>query len=395
MLPEIHDTVGADNEMNWESQWGVKLTDVILNNMSENDKEDFGPVSYDTRGLPEGYSTDLPNTIFHCIRYLPEHRMTLTDLRKRIQENLNRLDAIYRDETKQDAAHVRDSLRPRFPQETYPRFALGRRYRPAQKRRKISEEEFETQNNAAAYEQHVLDWNDITQYPRPSGEEEAQLLEALEAFVMGTEDHPSNLVQEVNDRYTWQHLLSTLKKRVNRNAEFPVYQITNIESEDVVTAFQASAKEAVLRLLVDRVLDEVPPTSDSAVRALRHAAQWAIYLLQWERLPIGPTLHGKTHLHRGMSDYVFHVPTGAFFRPKHVHTHHGNDDGGAGNHDDNDMNEGQTHDEVQEDDFVANLAGGFGNSLGDDVGDDFGDVFEDDEVEVEEGDGDGDEDDEV
>jgi hypothetical protein len=231
MLPEIHDTNGAENEMNWESEWGEKLTDVILNNMSEDDLEDFGPLGYDTRFLPEGYSLDLPNTILRCIRYLPEHRMELDDLRRRIQGNLDRLDDIYRDETKQDAAHVRDSLRPRFPQETYPRFALGRRYRPAKKRRKISEEEFEAQDDAAAYEQHVLDWNDITQYPRPSGEEQADLLEALDAFVMGTKDHPSDLVQEVNDRYTWQHLISTLKKRVDRNAALPVYQITNIPGE--------------------------------------------------------------------------------------------------------------------------------------------------------------------
>jgi hypothetical protein len=114
--------------------------------------------------------------------------------------------------------------------------------------------------------------------------------------------------------------------------------------------------------------------------ALRHAAEWAIRLLQWERLPTGPILHGKTNLHRGMSDYVFHVPTGAFFRPKKVHEHHRSEQGGDGDAEDDDR---AGNDDRAENDDAGMDEWDDNNEVWEDEDD-----FEEDEVEVEDRDGD-------
>ncbi|KAF2027863.1 hypothetical protein EK21DRAFT_114353 [Setomelanomma holmii] len=295
MAPHVYSILELQQHMSWEGGW----------------HQHDGPVNFVTRDFPSGYSIDLPNTILECMRYHPDSRPNLDSLQTRIQEDLDRLDKLYGDRIRQNEDHMPQKLRPRLKRESDDAFALRKAYSSAKKRRAVSEEHFRESEDADKYRKHVEKWNDLSEFPRPTKEEQVEFLQTLDSFVMGTEDEPSPYTEELHDRYTWQHLISTLKKRVDPN--LPVYQITNIESDFVATAFRQAAKENVLGLLLDMINGLPAPTT--AVIAFAHAAKWALHLLAWEGIPEKPKLQDKTDMYRGLRDYVFHVPTGAFYHP--------------------------------------------------------------------------------
>jgi hypothetical protein len=278
------------------------------NDLSPSD-EDFRVAAYDLTNHEGIYSIELINFIHDCLNYHPDERPDLYTMKSTIDTAISRLDELYGDENRKPRERTAMGHTVLVENERWSAFDIGQQYEPPRKRRKVSVDPL-TNIAGHDYNKHVAAWSDVSNYPRPSPEQQAEAIQAIEDF-LNLKRNSHHFDEDPKLRYCFQYLRTCLFQRVAPDA--PTHVVTTWHAE-LTHSFTLYAKKELLRLIrgyvIPRLLekDDSPIEMRDALRVLDHAAQWGGFLLDLDGEPKSPVLDDKTELHRGFRDWVMIDP---------------------------------------------------------------------------------------
>jgi hypothetical protein len=282
---------------------------LIHNNDLSPMDEDFRVAAYDLTNHESIYSIGLINLIRDCLNYHPDERPDLYTMKSTIDTAISRLDELYGDAIKRPRERTAMGHTVLLEDERWSAFDIGQQYEPPRKRRKVFMDPL-TDIVADDYIKHVAKWSDEAQYPRPSPEQQAEAIQAIEDF-LNLKRNSHHFDEDPKLRYCFQYLRTCLFQRVAPDA--PTHVVTTWHAA-LPHSFTLSAKKELLRLIrgyvIPRLLekDDSPIELGDALRVMDHAAQWGGFLLDLGGEHKSPALDDKTELHRGFRDWVMIDP---------------------------------------------------------------------------------------
>lgn len=289
----------------------------------------FEAVAADISHLPDGFSAQLCLFTMQCLRHNINARPSLDQMLQTCRDALTRLEDTP-DFISRKRKRERDEDEDEEPSvltgsqtfnEKFGKYKVGERYQPKRARTRV-----DLADNPArdTYTELVNAWSGM----KPStADGENAVIDAMQSRCKERED---------KTEWALQHLVSCLSKRSNpeRGAVIltPDCITYKIESDSIETIFQPETKIQILEeLLDDSDLWENAETlgktgGRDTLDALNHAIRWGLMMLQETTTPATedapsrpaeprePKMRGQSALHKGIYDWIFIKPTGAFYK---------------------------------------------------------------------------------
>ncbi|KAF2107087.1 kinase-like domain-containing protein [Lophiotrema nucula] len=233
---------------------------------------------------PTDYNLGLFQIVDQCLHYLPKNRPSLKDLRNRINGAIGRLDELYGSKVTAYSQDIIESLRVDFPVEDS-RFRIDEPYEPTAKRRHLQIEGIDAEHEAEARDLYIRLVKEIDE-------------ESYE------EDYTGKPLDAIFQRW--------MKKRRSDDTVNSIIHTLLPEQEKAVSDHsKALALETLQKETQD--LNQFPTPEHAHVRLLYHAVQWGQCIMQLQGQPDDlPRLRKLPRVHKGVPDYIYHQPSGAF-----------------------------------------------------------------------------------
>ncbi|KAH5093731.1 hypothetical protein HBI73_126440 [Parastagonospora nodorum] len=283
--------------------------------------KDLGGLYDDFQEPPDIYSSGLVHLVQRCLNYRPENRPGLPEMKNIVDAKLRRLDLLYGDEIKKvkEAIAEPHKVWSSAVGEPAKRFAIGSRYDPPRKRRRVNLDD----SNSLAYQAIVDDWVVTMSSPQPSLASQAKIVDAM----MNSADKSDNddirfLMDDDNLRHSFHYLISCLSTRVAPDAPVHYVKDWGEEVQETFMSVQDSLRRGyedwapVPQRVLPLIVQMIPEFRDNrayhdlqeAINVLEHAVKWSLALLQYDAEPRTPLLEKKTEMHRGFRDWIFIHP---------------------------------------------------------------------------------------
>jgi serine/threonine protein kinase len=280
----------------------------------DNNMGNEGLIDASFPNTPGLYSFGLIRFLQRCLRYKPENRPSLAEMRTTIAENIARLDGLYGDEIMKPKGEIFQHhvvLTDGVPAlDALDAFAMGQQYEPPRKRRRINVEN----EDVATYRQFIAEWVSMeSSGPQPSVKQQTEIIENLAKC--GRESQTDAIRQSVEYgslRHTYAYLYNCLLSRVR--SEGPYTARRNDIEEEFEESVEPQAKIHVLECLRDHIIPEllddetIKEDLQPALRVLEHVVRLTLFLQSVNGEPLTPVYPNKTELHRGFVDWLFINP---------------------------------------------------------------------------------------
>lgn len=295
------------------------------------------------RHIPSDHSARLCLLVERCLRHDIDSRPDLESISDICQSELTRLDNIpgasagKRKRDDDDEANNEPTLLTGKEgwYNKFDKYRPGKIYQPKRQRTKIDLVDDDPQR--AAYSQLVTAWSDL---PRSSTEARDYAIDAINKYLLDFEDGQP-MADEDSEEYVWaaKHLISSLRKRNNprKGAYVLTGKYIDMYGEDgwMESAWQPPIKIKILEYLLtsedfweDFSEDQ---SGHDALAVLKNAIQWGLMMLRDIRTPaetdimgndVGsrpaeprePRMENQSALHKGIHDWIFVRPAGAYFK---------------------------------------------------------------------------------
>jgi hypothetical protein len=215
----------------------------------------------------------------------------------------------------------------------FDKYRPGENYQPKRQRTRLDLGDDDPKR--AAYTQRVTAWSNL---PRPTTEARDGAIDAINKYLLDFENGQP-MADEDDREYQWaaKHLISSLRKRNNKQKG--AYILTGKYIEDygedgwLETAWQPPIKIKILEYLLQGIRED--PTGEQAKKdalaALQNAMQWGLMMLRDIRTPAKtdimgddvsshpaepwePRMENQSALRKGIYDWIFVKPTGAYYK---------------------------------------------------------------------------------
>lgn len=256
------------------------------------------------------YTVGLIRLVDQCLKYRPEARLSLQDMKATIDVTLAWLDGLYGDEIKRPAENIAASHQVHFTKDVNDlgAFATGRKYEPPRKRRRVDL----TDVQETEYRALIDDWTDVARYPRPDAASQKELVDAIaNLYAHSNNDGITSVNEDESLRYAYEYMLSCLRNRIDENGEFPYHR--TLDDEDLRSSFTQGTKRKLIRQMQDHFVPLLRGGSPSiglldAITTFSHALDWALFISERREEPKRTQLADKTEVHRALRDWVLIHP---------------------------------------------------------------------------------------
>ena len=337
--PESNETVLVeDYTLSKEGTW----KNVLRKRKIDAHESHFDASATNINHLPDGYSARLCLLAAQCLRHDIDARPDLETLLNLCQQELTRLENLpgstvgkrKRDDDGDDETTLLVGKEPW--NQKFNKYRVGAIYQPKRPRTKVDLSN--THPHRVAYTRLVDAWSNM---PRPTSHAQNTVIDTIDWCLLNYE-HGHPMVNS-SEEYDWavKHLVSCLRKRTL--PESGAYTLSEEYIEDnngdewIDMVFEPEMKIRILEYLLtisevwndSSVLQE--EGAQNATNALRNVVDWGLMMLRDTVTPVvtdaegnltggdpaeprEPRMEGQSALHKGMYDWIFVKPTGAFYK---------------------------------------------------------------------------------
>lgn len=291
--------------------------------------------------VPTDHSARLCLLAERCLRHDMDYRPSLKSILELCQSELTRLDDIpgasagkrKRGDDDESGNELEVMTGEEGWYNKFDKYRPGENYQPKRQRTRLDLGDDDPKR--AAYTQLVTAWSNL---PRPTIEARDDAIDAINKYLLDFENGQP-MADEDDREYQWaaKHLISSLRKRNNKQKG--AYILTGKYIEDygedgwLETAWQPPIKIKILEYLLQGIRED--PTGEQAKKdalaALQNAMQWGLMMLRDIRTPAKtdimgddvsshpaeprePRMENQSALHKGIYDWIFVKPTGAYYK---------------------------------------------------------------------------------